>query len=113
MLFVIFRSLPKTILVVLGFSAVVGFLWLATVPLTSGLVAHMFGVRYMATLYGIVFLSHQVGSFLGVWLGGSLFDRTGSYDAIWWASVALALTAALMHFILDDSKVPRLAGSAG
>lgn len=78
-------------------------------PSTTGMVAQMFGVRYMATLYGIVFLSHQIGSFRGVWLGGRLFDATGSYDAIWWGSIALGLIAAVMHTILDDSKVPRLA----
>lgn len=65
-------------------AAAVGSLWLATVPSTTGMVAQMFGVRYMATLYGIVFLSHQIGSFCGVWLGGKLFDATGSYGAIWW-----------------------------
>ncbi len=66
-----------------------GLLWLSTVPLTMGLVTVMFGTRYMATLYGFVFLSHQIGSFLGVWLGGRLYDQLGSYDPVWWMGVAL------------------------
>jgi predicted MFS family arabinose efflux permease len=107
----IFMLLPKTVPVVMLFAATVGFLWLATVPLTSGLVAHMFGTRYMATLYGIVFLSHQVGGFFGVWLGGLLFDRTGSYDLIWWGSVALGLGAGIMHVVLDDTRTPRLSAA--
>lgn len=70
-----------------------GFLWLATVPPTTGLVATMFGTRYMATLYGVVFLGHQLGSFTGVWLGGWIYERTGNYDAVWWAGIALSLVA--------------------
>jgi predicted MFS family arabinose efflux permease len=108
MVFVVFILLPKTVPVVMGFAAAVGFLWLATVPLTSGLVAHFFGVRYMAMLYGIVFMSHQIGSFCGVWLGGLLFDRTGSYDAIWWGSVVLGLAAAALHVVIRDEPVPRV-----
>ncbi len=109
MVFAVFLIAPVTETNTMIFAAAVGSLWLATVPLTSGMVAQMFGVRYMATLYGIVFLSHQLGSFSGVWLAGRLFDATGSYDAIWWGSIALGLIAAFMHTILDDSKVPRLA----
>jgi predicted MFS family arabinose efflux permease len=86
-----------------------GLLWLSTVPLTSGIVAQVFGVRYMATLFGIVFLSHQIGSFLGVWLGGYFYDATGSYDVIWWAGVALGLAAALIHLPIDERPLPRLA----
>ena len=108
----VFVLLPKTLPVVMLFAATVGFLWLATVPLTSGLVAHIFGPRYMGTLYGIVFLSHQVGGFFGVWLGGLLFDKTGSYDLIWWGSVVLGLGAGVMHAVLDDRKVPRLTAAA-
>ena len=78
-----FLLFPLTLVSVMAFSAVMGFLWLATVPPTSGLVAVMFGTRYMALLYGIVFLGHQVGSFIGVWLGGWLYDRTGTYDTVW------------------------------
>jgi predicted MFS family arabinose efflux permease len=85
-----------------------GLLWLSTVPLTSGLVAQIFGPRYMATLFGIVFLSHQVGSFLGVWLGGWLYDTHGSYDLIWWLSIALGLIAALLHWPIDERAVVRL-----
>ena len=93
----IFLVAPKTPLTVMIFAASVGLLWLGTVPLTSGLVAHIFGVRYMGTLFGIVFLSHQLGSFVGVWLGGFAFDRTGSYDLVWWISIGLGLAAALIH----------------
>lgn len=110
--FAVFMLLPKTVPVVLVFAAVVGFLWLATVPLTSGLVARIFGVQYMATLYGIVFMSHQVGSFFGVWLGGKLFDRTGSYDAIWWGSVILGLAATALHLAINDRPTDRIAAAA-
>lgn len=106
--FAVFMLMPKTVPVVMGFAAAVGFLWLATVPLTSGLVAHIFGVRYMATLYGIVFMSHQVGSFFGVWLGGKLFDRTGSYDAIWWGSIILGLAATALHLAINDRPTARV-----
>jgi MFS family permease len=100
---------PKTDLTIYLFAAFMGLLWLSTVPLTSGIVAQVFGVRYMATLFGIVFLSHQIGSFLGVWLGGYLFDATGSYDPVWWAGVALGLAAALIHLPIDERPLPRLA----
>jgi len=85
-----------------------GVLWLATVPLTTGIVAQVFGVRYMATLFGIVFLSHQIGSFLGVWLGGWIYDATGSYDPMWWAGVAFGLAAAVIHLPIDERPLPRL-----
>ncbi len=98
----IFLILPKTELVVLLFAAAIGLLWLGTVPLTSGLVAQIFGVRYMSTLFGVVFLSHQLGSFLGVWLGGFVFDATGSYDAIWIGSIVLGLAAAALHVPIAD-----------
>lgn len=90
----LFLWLPLSPASALLFSAAFGFLWLGTVPLTSGVVAGMFGLRQLSTLYGIVFLSHQVGAFLGAWWAGRLFDASGSYDAIWWTSVALALLAA-------------------
>jgi predicted MFS family arabinose efflux permease len=99
--------------VILAFITVplsVGLLWLSTVPLTSGLVAQIFGPRYMATLFGIVFFSHQIGSFLGVWLGGYLYDAYGSYDLIWWLSIALGLIAALLHWPIDERAVLRLRG---
>jgi len=106
--------LPKTPFVILGFAAVMGVLWLSTVPLTTGIIAQVFGVRYMATLFGIVFLSHQIGSFLGVWLGGVLYDRAGSYDGMWWAGVVLGLLAALVHLPIDERPLVRgaLAGGA-
>ncbi len=99
---------PKTEATIYAFAAVMGILWLSTVPLTTGIVAQVFGVRYMATLFGIVFLSHQIGSFLGVWLGGWIFDATGSYDPMWWAGVALGLAAALVHLPIDEKPLPRL-----
>jgi MFS family permease len=94
------------------FAAAMGLLWLSTVPLTTGIVAQVFGLRYMATLFGIVFLSHQLGSFLGVWLGGWVHDATGSYDPIWWAGVLLGVVAALLHLPIDERPLPRLAGAA-
>ena len=98
---------PKTAAVIYLFSAVMGLLWLSTVPLTTGIVGRIFGVRYLATLFGFVFLSHQLGSFLGVWLGGRLYDATGSYDGIWWAGVVFGLAAALVHLPIDDRPIAR------
>ena len=99
---------PKTPLVMYLFAAGMGLLWLSTVPLTSSIVAQIFGVRYMATLFSIVFLSHQVGSFLGVWLGGWIYDATGSYDPVWWAGVGFGLAAAFIHLPIDERPLPRL-----
>ena len=90
---------------VLIFSGIMGFLWLATVPPTSGLVAVMFGTRYMALLYGIVFFGHQVGSFCGVWLGGWLYDLNGSYDVVWWLGVAFGVMAAILHWPIKENQV--------
>ncbi len=100
---------PKTELTIYLFAAAMGILWLSTVPLTSGIVAQVFGVRYMATLFGIVFFSHQVGSFLGIWLGGYLYDTTGSYDPVWWTGVGLAVAAALIHLPINERPLARLA----
>jgi MFS family permease len=97
---------PMTPTTVLVFSAVMGSLWLATVPLTSGLVAHLYGLRYMGTLYGIVFLSHQLGSFVGVWLGGRLYDAYGSYDAVWWIGVGIGAFSALVHLPIREVTRP-------
>jgi predicted MFS family arabinose efflux permease len=105
-----FIALPLSVGSALLFSAAIGLLWLSTVPLTSGLVAQIFGPRYMGTLFGIVFFSHQIGSFLGVWLGGYLYDAYGSYDLIWWLSIALGLIAALLHWPIDERAVLRLRG---
>lgn len=100
---------PKTEAVVLTYAAVMGLLWLSTVPLTSGIVAQIFGVRYMATLFGIVFFSHQIGSFLGVWLGGYFYDTLGSYDPVWWMNIALGVFAAIVHLPIKEKPVARLA----
>lgn len=100
--------LPKTEIVIYLFASAMGILWLSTVPLTTGLVAQVFGVRYMATLFGIVFLSHQLGSFLGVWWGGKLYDQTGSYDDMWWAGILLAFAATLLHLFIDEKPLARL-----
>ncbi|MEL6961333.1 MAG: MFS transporter [Pseudomonadota bacterium] len=102
---------PKTDLTIYLFAGAMGILWLSTVPLTTGIVAQIFGVRYMATLFGIVFFSHQLGSFLGVWLGGFLYDRIGSYDPVWWAGVALGLAAAIIHLPINERPLPRLAAA--
>lgn len=104
---VIFVLLPASIPSVLTFSAVMGFLWLSTVPPTQQLVVVMFGTRYLATLFGFVFFSHQVGAFFGVWLGGVLYDRTGSYDVVWWLSVALGIFAAIVHIPIKEIGVAR------
>ncbi len=93
----VFILLPMTPASVLIFSLVMGALWLATVPLTSGLVAYIYGLRYMGTLYGFVFLSHQIGAFLGVWLGGRLYDLYGNYTAVWWVGVAVGAFSAIIH----------------
>jgi predicted MFS family arabinose efflux permease len=107
----VFILVPLSPASVLIFAGAMGLLWLSTVPLTSGLVAQIFGPRYMATLFGIVFFSHQIGSFLGVWLGGYLYDHTGSYMGVWWAGVALGVAAALVHWPIDEQTVPRAAAA--
>ncbi|HER26812.1 MAG TPA: MFS transporter, partial [Rhodospirillales bacterium] len=104
----VFLVLPKSEISVYIFAATMGLLWLGTVPLTSGLVAQMFGVRFISTLFGIVFLSHQLGSFLGVWLGGYLYDTTGSYDGVWYGSIVLGVLAALIHLPIAERPVARL-----
>lgn len=97
---------PITANTVLIFSFAMGFLWLATVPLTSGLVAHIYGLKYMATLYGIVFFSHQLGSFVGVYLGGVLYDAYGSYTTVWWIGIAVGVFSSLIH--LPVREEPRV-----
>ena len=110
----VFILLPASPTSVVLFSIVMGLLWLSTVPPTNGLVAVLFGTRYLGMLGGIVFFSHQIGSFLGVWLGGVLYDTIGSYDSVWWLGVALGILAAVVHWPIAERPVPRLArlGSA-
>lgn len=98
----LFVLAPLTPANVLLFGAGMGLLWLSTAPLTSGLVATFFGTRYMATLFGVVFFSHQVGSFMGVYLGGYLFERTGSYDLVWWCCIALSVFAGLVNLPIRE-----------
>ncbi|MEP1536948.1 MAG: MFS transporter [Paracoccaceae bacterium] len=108
-----FILFPMTPLTVVLFSIAMGSLWLATVPLTSGLVAHIYGLRYMGTLYGIIFFSHQLGSFLGVWLGGRMYDAFGSYNAVWWVGIAIGAFSAIVHLpiketpLIDRLRLPR------
>ncbi len=103
---------PKTDITLLIFASVMGILWLSTVPLTTGIIAQVFGVQYMATLFGIVFLSHQIGSFIGIWLGGYLFETTGSYDGVWWVAVVLGVAAAVVHWPIDEKPLARLSPAA-
>ena len=105
-----FILVPMTPFTVLVFSVVMGSLWLATVPLTSGLVAYLFGLRYMGTLYGLVFFSHQLGSFLGVWLGGFLHDQFGSYTVVWWVGVGTGLLSTIVHLPINER--PRIGPAA-
>ena len=109
--FAVFISLPLSPFSVYLFSATIGFLWLGTVPVTSGLIAHIFGVKYLATLTGIAFLFHQVGSFLGVWIAAYLFDSTGSYRLMWWLTIALGVLAALINMPINDRQIVRPAAS--
>jgi predicted MFS family arabinose efflux permease len=106
--FVVFLALPLSSTSVLLFAATLGFLWLGTVPLTSGLVGYMFGPAHMSMLWGIVFFSHQLGSFLGGWGAGRLYDLQGNYDAMWWISVGLGIFAAVIHWQIREQPVQRL-----
>ena len=107
----IFFFSPKVPMVFFAFAAVIGFTYLSTVPPTIGLVAKLHGPRYLATLFGLVMLSHQVGGFLGAWLGGKAFEATGSYDWMWWADIALCLIAAAVHLPIREAR-PQLAPAA-
>ncbi len=107
--FALFVLLPATPFTVLVFAALIGLLWLSTVAPTSGLIALMFGTRHLGVLFGIVFLSHQVGAFIGVWLGGVVYDATGTYDLMWWLSIALGLAAAIVHLPIQERRVPAVA----
>ncbi|MCB1365276.1 MAG: MFS transporter [Rhodobacteraceae bacterium] len=100
-----FIMVPMTPMTVILFSVAMGSLWLATVPLTSGLIAHIYGLRYMGTLYGIVFLSHQLGSFMGVWLGGRMYDIHGSYTLVWWIGVGVGAFSAIVHLPVREERM--------
>jgi MFS family permease len=104
-MFIMFPITPATVIL---FSVGMGALWLATVPLTSGLVAHIYGLRYMGTLYGIVFFSHQLGSFMGVWLGGRMYDMYGNYTAVWWIGVAVGAFSAIVHLPIRERRLEGL-----
>jgi MFS family permease len=110
--FLLFLILPLSWMSVLLFAASLGFLWLGTIPLTSGLVSHMFGQTHMAMLWGVVFMSHQIGSFLGGWAPGRLYDIQGNYDLMWWVSIGLGAFAAVIHWLIREQPVPRLALAA-
>jgi len=97
-----FIALPMTVETVIIFSMVMGALWLATVPLTSGVIGYIYGMQYMGTLYGIVFLSHQIGSFVGVWLGGVFYDQFGSYDLVWWVGIGVGAFSAIIHLPVKE-----------
>ena len=103
----VFIAVPLSPLSVYVFASTIGFLWLGTVPVTSGLIAHVFGVKYLSTLTGIAFLFHQVGSFLGVWIGGYLFDTTGSYQLVWILAIGLGILAALVNLPINDRQIVR------
>jgi predicted MFS family arabinose efflux permease len=109
---VVFLLLPLTPMSVYVFSAVIGLLWLSTVPPTNAVVAQIFGVQYLSMLGGFVFLSHQLGSFMGVWLGGKLFDASGSYDVVWWIAVALGIFAGMINLPLRETPIVRAAAAA-
>ncbi|WP_367353302.1 MFS transporter [Achromobacter animicus] len=111
----LFVVVPLSTWSVYAFAAVMGFVWLGTVPLTNGLISQVFGVRYITTLFGFVFFGHQVGSFLGVWLGGVVFEATRSYDLIWLGAMALGVLSAALHWPIDDREIQRArpAGAAG
>lgn len=102
LIFLLFIVIPITEATVLIFSAAIGFLWLGTVPLTSGLVGHIFGTRYMSMIFGFVFLGHQIGGFLGAWLAGAAFDAFGTYTAMWWLSIGLGIMSAALHWPISE-----------
>ena len=108
----IFVSIPPSVEATLAFAVITGLTWLSTVPPTSSLVAIMFGTKWFAMLYGFVFFSHQVGSFLGVWLGGLAFEQFGSYQLVWWLSVAFGVISALINLPIVEKPVARLGASA-
>jgi MFS family permease len=108
---VAFITLPATLPGALAFGATIGLLWLSTVPPTNGIIAVMFGTRWLTMLAGLAFFSHQVGGFLGVWLGGLLYERTGSYDAVWWGAIALGVISGLINLPIVEKPVARMAAA--
>ena len=102
---IIFILLPMTVETVVIFSMVMGALWLATVPLTSGVIGYIYGIQYMGTLYGIVFLSHQLGSFVGVWFGGVFYDSFGNYDLVWWIGIGVGAFSAIIHLPVKEIPI--------
>ena len=112
-IFIALIYLPLTDTAVIVYAGLLGLLWLGTVPLTSGLVVTFFGPRWLSTLYGIVFLSHQLGSFMGAWLGGWFYDTYHSYDMLWWAAVAVGVLAAFLHLPIREVPAPRLVPVTG
>jgi predicted MFS family arabinose efflux permease len=109
----LFVWMPLSPLSVYAFSVALGLLWLSTVAPTNSVVAGIFGVRYLAMLAGFTFFSHQIGSFLGAWLGGLVFDRSGSYDLVWWLSIALGIVAGLLNLPIDEREIERPVALAG
>ena len=110
--FALFFLLPISPVSVYAFAVALGLLWLSTVPPTNSIVAEIFGVRYLAMLSGFTFFSHQIGSFLGAWLGGRLYDQTGSYDVVWWISIGLGIAAGLINLPIDEREIRRPAAAA-
>jgi len=106
---ILFLVLPTSTSVALGFGILYGYLWLSTIPPTNGIISQIFGTKYLAMLYGIVFFSHQIGSFFGAYLGGYFFDQYGSYDYAWYLSIALSFFATIVHLPIDEKPLPRLA----
>jgi len=106
---ILFLVLPTSTYVALGFGILYGYLWLSTIPPTNGIISQVFGTKYLGTLYGIVFFSHQIGSFFGAYLGGYFFDQYGSYDYAWYLSIALSFFATVVHLPIDEKPLPRLA----
>lgn len=103
---------PVSEVTIFVFAGCMGLLWLSTVPLTNAIVGQVFGMQWLGTLFGVVFLSHQLGSFTGIWLGGYIYDTTGSYDFVWWSGVALALVAAVLHWPINEQPLARLQDGA-
>ena len=106
---ILFLVLPTSTYVALGFGILYGYLWLSTIPPTNGIISQVFGTKYLAMLYGLVFFSHQIGSFFGAYLGGYFFDQYGSYDYAWYLSIALSFFATVVHLPIDEKPLPRLA----